>query len=144
MSPLDAERGEQTEAVVGHVPQCVGRHRAGGRDVSRAHGVDEPAHVDGVFLEPGGQPAVAVVVPDHVASTLRERAAEVLVPGDHLGAETHHEQDSRISGVTEGLVLDGHSGQGFDKRHAGSLPAPTVRAHPGFGCGPGREPPDRP
>ncbi len=33
--------------------------------------------------------------------------AEVLVPGDHLRAESHHEQRGRVGGVAEGLVAEG-------------------------------------
>src|SRR5664279_2600705 len=39
----------------------------------------------------------------------RELVAEVLVPGDHLGRKTHHEQDRRVGGVAERLVAEGYA-----------------------------------
>lgn len=110
MGAFDTERAEQPETVVGHVAKAVGNHREGGGKVARTDGCDELAHVDGVTVELGGQPAVAVVVSDHVAALVCQCPAEVLVPAEHLRAETHHEQDGRVLGVTEALVRDGHLG----------------------------------
>lgn len=36
----------------------------------------------------------------------RELAAEVLVPAEHLGAETHHQQHGRVGRITECLVTE--------------------------------------
>src|SRR3712207_8343989 len=50
-----------------------------------------------------GPPDVAVVEAHDVEAAVDEHPAEVLVPGDHLRPEPHHEQDRRVGRVAEGL-----------------------------------------
>ena len=99
-------RSKQADAVGGHVPQRVRRHRERALEVAGGHGGDEVAEVDRVLVQLRRQAAVAVVVADDVAAAGGEHAAEVGVPAEQLGAEAHHEQDGRVAGVAEGLVLD--------------------------------------
>lgn len=110
------------EGVVGHVLEPVGHHRERGGNIARAHGGDELPHVDGMIVELGGQPAVAVVVPDHITPAVGQRTAEVLVPGEHLGTEAHDEQNGAVTGVAKGLVGEGHPGRHVSDRHSGSMP----------------------
>jgi hypothetical protein len=60
MRAFDPQCGERPEAVAGHVEEPVGNHREGGGNVTRAHSGDELPDVDGVIVELGGQPAVAL------------------------------------------------------------------------------------
>jgi hypothetical protein len=50
---------------------------------------------------------VAVVEADDVKAALGELLAELLVPGDHLGGQAHHEDDRRVGWVAERLVAEG-------------------------------------
>ncbi len=50
---------------------------------------------------------VAIVEAHHEKTALGELLAEVLLPGDHLGAEAHDQQRRRIGGVAVGLVAEG-------------------------------------
>ena len=62
--------------------------------------------LDALAVEVGRQPAVAVVEADDVAPACGEQLAELGVPGDQLGGEPHHEQQRRVVGRAERLVLD--------------------------------------
>ena len=64
------------------------------------------AEVDLHAVELGRQPAVAVVEADDVAAAIGEQPAEVVVPRDQLGGEAHDEQQGRVVGRAEGLVLE--------------------------------------
>ena len=49
---------------------------------------------------------VAVVVADHVEAAVGELVAEIGVPADHLGAETHDEQHGGTVRIAERLVAE--------------------------------------
>ena len=97
----EVEGIEEADGVVGHVGDRV-------RRVLAAQG--EAAHLgDGrrrQAIEVGGAPDVAVVVTDDVVAVGGQVPAQVLGPGDHLGAEAHDQQQRHVGRVTEGLVRD--------------------------------------
>jgi hypothetical protein len=106
---------EQPEGVVGHV-------------IERVVGISRDSHHGPEHLglppapDQGGAPHVAVVETHHAEPALDEQAAELLVPGDHLRPEPHHEQERWVLRVAERLVADldvadpgellGHDGRG--------------------------------
>ena len=57
----------------------------------------------------GRSPDVAVVEAHDVEAARRELAAEVLVPGDHLGAQAHDQQGGRVGVLAEGLIAEGYA-----------------------------------
>ncbi len=127
--PLDPQRGQQAQAVIGHVPQRVRSHGPRGGNVTAAHRRNERANVDGAVIEPGGQAAVTVVVADDVPAAPREHRAEVVVPPDQLRPEANHEQDGRIIWFSERFIRDGNPVRHFRLRHARSLSAAPGAAH---------------
>ena len=94
----DSRQVEQAEASAAMSPRCSRACAAGADDLPGLGG----AHV----VEPRRAADVAIVEADHVEAPARELLAEVLVPGDHLRAETHDEQHSGVAGVAEGLVAE--------------------------------------
>ena len=85
--PPDVQGVEDRDRVGGEVA-----HRVAGR----AHRV-------------GGRPSgVAVVEPDHVAAAGGEGLAELLLPPQHRGLRTVHEQDARVAPVAERLDAEVH------------------------------------
>jgi hypothetical protein len=85
----DAERVEQADHVVGHVAKLVGR----------ADGNAEESQLQqfgrgqaGAAAELGGVADIAVVEPDHPETAGRELLAELVVPKDHLGVQSHDHQ----------------------------------------------------
>ena len=93
---LDAQGVEQPDAVVGHVGDGVGRSPL------EDH-VGEPGYR---CIYVGGEADVAVVVADHVVAGVGHRFTHLVPPRQHLGAESHDQQDRRIGLVPEGLVCD--------------------------------------
>ena len=65
---------------------------------------------------------VAVVVADHVEAESSKCLAVLRLVADGLGAQTVHQQQRRVRGVTEGLVVDVDP-VGFGRWHARSVPA---------------------
>src|SRR3984957_12704587 len=119
----DPQRGEQAEAVIGHVAQGIWSPGLRGGNVTAPYRRYESAYVDWAVIEHGGQAAVTVVVADHVPAAPREHRAEVLVPPDHLRPESNHEQDGRITGVPERVVGNGNPVRYLCRMHTCSLPA---------------------
>jgi hypothetical protein len=102
---LDAEVIEHADAVAGHVGERVGRAAVTLEQLQQAR--------RGLVLEMRRAADVAVVVADHVEPALGQLPAEVVVVGDHLGAEAHDQQHRRVPGIAEGLEAD------LDVAHAG-------------------------
>jgi hypothetical protein len=102
---VDVQRVEEPDGVVGHVVQRVGHvaDPAGGQ-------LERPGWRDGV--EARRAPDVPVVEPDHEEAAVGQAGAELLVPGDHLRPQPHHEQDGLIGRVPEGLVAEGDVSDG--------------------------------
>ena len=114
VSPLDAERVEQADDVGRHVAQRIRwcRHHLPGQ--RRGHRRADVG--DAELLEMPGQAAVAIVEADDVEAAPHEVAAEVVLPEDHLRAETHDQRERRFGGIAEGLVFDRDT-VGRDVRH---------------------------
>ena len=99
MGALDLEVVEQADAVGGHLGQAVrGGALVAAEDL--AEGRDRGARED------RRAPDVAVVVADDVEAAAGEVLAEVLVPAEHLRAQTHDEQHRGVGGIAEGLEAD--------------------------------------
>src|SRR3954447_4207966 len=89
---------EQAGCVVGHLGERVGRVL----DPSRR----ELADARHVALHRRRLAYVAIVEADHEEPAPGQLAAEVLTPGDHLCAQTHDQQDRRVTCLAEGLVTE--------------------------------------
>jgi len=114
--PVDVEDAQQRRGVVGHVLQGVGR-------LLLPHGDVE--HVgQAQVVELAGEPDVTVVETDHVERAGRgQLLAEVLVPGDHLDAQAHHEQEGRGARAAERVVFELHP-VGLGSWHVAILAGP--------------------
>ena len=96
---LDPEVVHQADRVGGHVGEQVGGGRAAAEEE-----VDAPRHAR--LVEHGRAADVAVVEADDAEAALGQHRAELLVPGDHLRRQAHH-QDQRLAvGVAHLLVGD--------------------------------------
>ena len=94
----DAQGSKERSTVVGHVFDPVG-----GRRKVRA---SEEGHDVGHSIELGGQPTVAVVVPDDEEAALAEPVDKAVRPRRELGTKPHDEEQRRIRGIPLGDVLD--------------------------------------
>ncbi len=95
----DAELADQARGVLGHVGERV----LLGADPAAEH----LAHRRRPEVEVGRAADVAVVEADDVEAAVGELLAELLVPGDHLGRQAHHQHHRGVGGVAEGLVAEG-------------------------------------
>ena len=120
MTRVNVSGQEQAERIGGHVAERV-RHRRNWLLAQRSHhhGTD----VDRLTVELGGQTAVAIVESDDEEPALGELAAEAFVPHRHLGGEPHDEQEGRMLGVTEGVVLEFDTGLDNRSGHCRRLPS---------------------
>ena len=104
MGLLYAEDVQQADRICGHVGQCV-RHAAWVNHLTRQTARYQVTHVGNTRLrQPGGLPDVAVVKAYDVVAALRQLGAEGLVPGNHLCAQAHHQQQRRLRSVAKAVV----------------------------------------
>ena len=101
MGPLDAERVEYSDGVGGQVRKCVGHRRALACADCREHA----GHVGRDVGELGRQADVTVVEADHEEAFGDELLAPLDAVVDALRAEPVHEQQGRLAGFAEGLVV---------------------------------------
>jgi hypothetical protein len=95
----DPELADQAGGVLGHVGERV----LLGADPAAEH----LAHRRRPEVEVGRAADVPVVEADHVEAPVGELLAEVLVPGDHLRGQTHHQHHRGVGRITVGLVAEG-------------------------------------
>ena len=88
MGRPDLQRAEQADHVIGHVPQLVGcgDGNAQGAQLEQFQCAEPLA-----ALHSRRFADVAVVEPNHAKAARGELAAEFVVPMDHLGAQSHDE-----------------------------------------------------
>ncbi len=96
MGAVDADPVEEAGRVGRHLGQRVAR-RPGQPERPRDH-------VRRAAADFRREADVAVVEADDLVTAVDELPAEVLVPGEHLHPEPHHEQDRRVGRIPEGLV----------------------------------------
>jgi hypothetical protein len=101
VDPVEAEVVAQAPRVGGHVEQGVRRLDG----VALQQPDDRAGRVD-VGVDLGREPDVAVVEAHDEEAPVGEALAELGVPPDQLGAETSHEDERRVLGLAEGLVLE--------------------------------------
>jgi hypothetical protein len=119
---------EQADRVVGHVLQRVARRQLARDELAGGRGRD--------VAQDGRAPVVPVVEPDDPQAAGGEALAELLAPGEHLGAEPHDEERHGVLVVPELLVAEldvpdgaallGHPAQGR-RRARGAAPARRAR-----------------
>ena len=96
---VEAEGVEQARGVVGHVVQGVGR---AADPAAQELGGARRRHV----LEVRRAPDVAVVEADDEEAATGQLGTEVLVPGEHLRAQPHDQEQRRVAAVAEGVVAE--------------------------------------
>lgn len=105
MGAVNTELVQEADSVDRHVAQRVRRHRLGVVELAGGEDADELHQVYGAVVDLGRQPAVTVVVADHVTAGGGQQPTEPGVPAEHLGPEAHHQQDRRIGRIPERFVL---------------------------------------
>src|SRR5215469_6426372 len=136
---------KKAHGIGGHVTDGV-RRMAPHEDIGEVRWPD--------IVQMGRGANVAVVEPDDEMTALREGAAELVGPGDHLHGQAHDQDDRRLAWVTERLVgeFDVTRGQpalraGGDVTHVcwcASLPGWPSRCAVGWCASPWRWPPPCP
>ena len=98
MRSVDAQFREKGDAVCGHVVERIGNIRRETVD----HFGSQFCHVGYTFfVEMTGKADIPVVETDHVKVQVSQRLAEVRIPGDHLAAKTHDQQECRVRRIAE-------------------------------------------
>ena len=102
MHRIEAEGVHQTGGIIGHIGHGV-RRFDGPAAQEREEGLDRITHR--ALVEPRAEADVPVVESDHPVAPVGQLPTEVLRPHRHLGTQPHDEQDRRIGGIAELLVL---------------------------------------
>ncbi len=123
VSLVDAEMIEQSDRVERHVGQRVRNwwHRKIGEG-GRHDRVDIDAHA----VKFRRQATITIVEPDDVKTSIDQSGTETVGPADHLGHETHHQKNRRMTQIAQLFVFefDGSDvGGNDDARH------PTTITH---------------
>src|SRR5713101_5708078 len=103
MRRLDAEHIHQADGVFRHVAQRV---RRGDRDLQEPQLEQFDGTQPLAAAQPAGFADVAIVEPDHAKSAGRKLPAELVIPMDHLGSQSHDQQHRLRAGVAEDLVTE--------------------------------------
>ena len=133
VGPVQAERIEHRNRVTCHVGQGVG-DRADVLTGQRPH--EQGGHVGRVSGGLAGQAGVAIVEADHEVAAAGEELAERLLPCGQLCAQAHDQQQRRVTGNSEGVVLEGYATvKGLGHRHLTSPHRSSDRAIAGTRSG---------
>jgi hypothetical protein len=100
MPPIDAPT-RCADRVCRHVAQPVGRLE---RDFQEPQFQQFERRQPLAAGELAGLADVAIVEADHAEATRRQLPAEIVVPMDHLGAQSHDQHHWLRAGVTEDFV----------------------------------------